>query len=65
MKVKELIEELLKFNQDANVKVTAHCKREDFTISYGYGEGEGVTKDQCSEVSLYVDSLCSNERQEK
>lgn len=64
MKVKELIDELLKFNQDAEVTVTAHCKKENFTITYGYGDGEGITKDKCSEVSIYVDRLCSNEHQD-
>ena len=72
MKVKELIKELKKFNKDAEVKIIAHCKKEDFSFAWSNECGsessssirdvknEKLTADQ---VNLYVDSLCSNEKQ--
>lgn len=60
MKNKELIAKLLDYNMDAEIKVIAHCKEEDFTLSYGGAEGE--TKKDCESVNIYVDRLCTNEK---
>jgi len=62
MKVRELIKQLETYNQEAEVDVIAHNQRCDFTIAYGsFGEGEGVTKNNTTSVSVYVDSLNNNE----
>jgi len=60
MKVKELINNLLDYNMDAEISVIVHCRQEEFTLSYGGAEGE--TKQNCKSVSLYVDRLCTNEK---
>jgi hypothetical protein len=59
MTVKDLIKKLLDYNLDAEVSVVAHHRAEEFSISYG--GGEGVTKKNCESVSFYVDRLCVNE----
>ena len=59
MKVKELIKKLLDYNMEAEVKVIAHCKEYDYSITIG--GGEGVKKHNAKEVSFYVDELCTNE----
>ena len=64
MKVKELITKLLDYNLDADVEVIAHCKSEDFSITYGGSmDGEGTPKSKTSHVGFYVDSLCHSESQ--
>ena len=63
MTVKELITKLLDYNMNAEISVVAHCKQEGFTLSYG--SSEGVTKENCDTVSIYVDRLCTNERTEE
>ena len=60
MKVKEIVGKLKEYNQEAEISVIAHCQKYNFTLSYG--DSEGVTKDNCNTVSLYVDKLCNNER---
>ncbi|MFA5434173.1 MAG: hypothetical protein WC319_15115 [Candidatus Paceibacterota bacterium] len=60
MTVKELITKLLNYNMNAEISVVAHCKQEEFTLSYG--SSEGVTKENCDTVSIYVDRLCTNEQ---
>jgi hypothetical protein len=60
MKIRELIKQLETYNQEAKVDVIAHNQRCDFTITYG-GDGEGVTKNNTTSVSVYVDSLNNNE----
>ena len=60
MKVKDLIKKLLDYNLDAEISVVAHCREEEFSIAYG--GAEGVTKENCDTVSLYVDRLCTNEK---
>lgn len=60
MKVKHLIKELLEYNLDAEISVVAHCKKEEFTITYG--NSEGCTKQNCDSVSFYLDRLCTNEQ---
>ena len=64
MTVEQLINKLHGFNPDAEVKVIAHCKVEDFTLVWGgEDEGEGGTKLNTSQVSFYVDRLCGNDQQ--
>ena len=60
MTVKELIKKLLDYNMEADVKVTAHCKDYDYSITIG--GSEGVEKHNTEEVSFYVDELCSDEQ---
>ena len=60
MIVKELITKLLDYNMNAEISVVAHCRKEEFTLSYG--SSEGATKENCDTVSLYVDRLCINEQ---
>ena len=59
MKVKELIQQLETYNQEAEVDVIAHNQPHGFTIAYG--DEEGVTKNNTTIVSFYVDSLNNNE----
>lgn len=59
MKNKELIKKLKEYNEDAEVKVVAHCK--SFPFSLSYGSSEGVTKKNCDSISFYVDELCTSE----
>lgn len=61
MKINELIQKLNEYNQDADISVIAHCKEYPFTLSFGGAEGE--TKDKTNSVHLYVDELCTNEKQ--
>lgn len=61
MTVKDLIERLEEYNPDAEIRVVAHCLPHDFSLAYG--SSEGVTKETAESVSLYVDSLCTNETQ--
>ena len=60
MTVKELITKLLDYNMNAEISIVAHCRKEEFTLSYG--SSEGATKENCDTVSLYVDRLCTNEQ---
>ena len=60
MTVKELITKLLDYNINAEILVVAHCRQEEFTLSYG--SSENVTKENCDTVSIYVDRLCTNEQ---
>lgn len=62
MKVKDLIRELLTFNLEAETNVVAHCKSYNYSLSCG--GGDGCTKENCKDVSFYVDELCTNENQE-
>ena len=52
MKVKELIKELKKFNQDADVWVSVSGRLKELSISWGYAED--CTKENCREV--YIDA---------
>ena len=60
MIVKDLITKLLDYNMNAEISVVAHCRQEEFTLSCG--SSEGVTKENCDTVSIYVDRLCTNEQ---
>lgn len=67
MTIKELITKLLEYNMNADVHVIAHCQQEDFTITYSYfGQYTDyklseTDKKRCSDVSFYVDRLCTND----
>lgn len=61
MRIKDLIEKLNEYNQDAEISVIAHCKEFPFTLSFGGAEGE--TKISTTSVHFYVDELCTNETQ--
>lgn len=60
MKVRELIKELEEYNPEAETSVVVHNVLEEFSICYC--GPEGVTKENCEDVSFYVDRLCSNEK---
>lgn len=60
MKVKDLIKELLEFNQEAEISVVSHNCPESFTLTWGWREGS--TKKSCTCVGLYVDRICNEER---
>ena len=55
MKVKDLIEKLEQYNQEADVFVNSNYKHIGFTLAYG--GGEGVEKENCEFVSIYSDNL--------
>jgi hypothetical protein len=57
MKVKDLIEELKQYNQDADVFVISNYRDIGFTLAYG--SSEGVVKENCETVSFYPDDLGS------
>lgn len=59
MKVKEIIELLLEFDQEAEFGVVAQNKKHDFIITFG--SSEGVTRKSCEEVNLYINEMNSNE----
>ena len=63
MRVKELIEKLQKYNQDAEINVVVHNKKEKFSLTWS--GSEGTTKEKATSVSFYVDRLCDNETQGK
>lgn len=60
MKVKDLIKELLEFNQEAEISVIVYNCLESFTLTWG--DSEGSTKKSCTSVGLYVDRFCDEER---
>jgi hypothetical protein len=55
MKLKDLMAQLQKYNQEAEVSVIAHNQCEDFSLVCG--NSEGVTEATCENVSFYVDRL--------
>jgi len=59
MKVRDVIKQLLDHNLDAEIGVIVHNKKEEFTLSFG--GGDGATKESAGEVSFYVDSLNNQE----
>lgn len=60
MIVKELIKELGKYNQEAELDVVVFCEKHNFTLSWS--GGEGVSKANAESVSFYVDDMCDKER---
>jgi hypothetical protein len=59
MKVKELVIKLSKYNQDAEFNIIVFNRVEEFTITFS-GK-DGCNKNNCNEVSLYLDDLCGQE----
>lgn len=59
MKLRDLMQQLGLYNQDADVAVVVHNRRESFSISFG--DSEGVTKETCNTVGFYVDALNGQE----
>ena len=55
MKVKDLIEQLKYYNQDADVFLNSNYKHIGFTLAFG--GGDGVEKENCETVSIYPDDL--------
>ena len=55
MKVKDLIEQLKNYNQDADVFLNSNYKHIGFTLAFG--GGDGVEKENCETVSIYPDDL--------
>jgi hypothetical protein len=55
MKVKDLIEQLKHYNEDADVFVNYNYKHIGFTLAFG--GGDGVKKKNCETVSIYPDNL--------
>lgn len=56
MKVKELIEKLNEYNQNADVKICVNSMPQEFRICYG--GSESCTKSSCHEVSFMVGVTC-------
>lgn len=59
MKVKELIEKLGEYNQNANVEFLVNGMPQEFEICYG--GSEGCTKSTCDEVVFMVGTNCDEE----
>jgi serine protease inhibitor len=55
MKVKDLIKQLKKYNQEADVFVNSNYSHIGFTLAYG--GGDGVEKEKCETVSIYPNNL--------
>ena len=55
MKLRDLLEQLHQYNQEADVAVIVHNKREEFSVSFG--SSDGCTKETCDNVGFYVDYL--------
>lgn len=56
MKVKELIEKLNEYNQNANVEICVNGRPQEFEICYG--GSEGCTKSSCDEVVFMIGTDC-------
>ena len=52
MKLRDLMQQLGLYNQDADVAVVVHNRRESFSISFG--DSEGVTKETCNTVGFML-----------
>jgi hypothetical protein len=64
MKVKDLIEQLKYYNQDAGVFLNSNYKHIGFTLAFG--GGDGVEKGNCETVSIYPDDLgCESSQTER
>ena len=64
MKVKDLIEQLKYYNQDADVYLNSSYKHIGFTLAFG--GGDGVEKENCETVSIYPDDLgCESSQTER
>lgn len=58
MTVRELIDELKKFNQDAHVSIGDNFDNE---LDISWGGSDGCTKENCEEVSFDVKGKMNNE----
>ena len=58
MKVKELIEKLKEYNQEANFCVVVNNYPKDFKICYG--TSEGCTKENCDSVDIMINCESEN-----
>ena len=56
MKVKDLIEKLNEYNQDAYVEICVNGMPQEFEICYG--DSEGCTKSSCNCVAFMVGVAC-------
>lgn len=59
MQVKELINKLLDYNMEAEVKVVANHNKYDYSIAFG-GK-EGIEEHNAKEVFFYVVEIGTNE----
>ena len=59
MKIKELRDILKEYNQEAEVDVIAHNKKQEFSLCWG--GGDGCSREDADEVSFYCDGLNNNE----
>ena len=59
IKIKEIIQKLSEYNQEAEFRVIAHNKVEPFTFSFG--GWNGCNKSNCEEVNLFLDKICISE----
>jgi len=59
-KVREVIEELGKYNPEADVGVLAMNRSHDFSLSCG--GSDGCTKENCDNVFFDVDALNQSEK---
>lgn len=63
MKIKELIEKLVKFHPESNISIIANNKEEKFSLSWGGGyDGLEDLYHPSINVHLYVDRLNTNEQ---
>ena len=61
MKLKNLMEQLRGYNQEAEVSVVVDNQSENFSLAFG--NSEGVTKETCETISFYVDGLNDDEQE--
>jgi len=61
-KLRELMEQLREYNQEAEVSAVVANQRVDFSLTFG--NSEGTTKANCKTVSLYIDKLNGNDEDE-
>ena len=57
MKVKELIEKLGEYNQNANVEIWVNGLFQEFELCYGCSEG--CAKSTCEDVVFAIGTACS------
>ncbi|MDC7248637.1 MAG: hypothetical protein PQJ49_01805 [Sphaerochaetaceae bacterium] len=57
--VQDLIDELVKYNPDAKVKVITNHQPHNFELTFG--SSEGVTKETCEVVGIYVEQTNKTE----
>ena len=60
MKVKDLIEKLKEYNENAEIEVIVDNYPAKFSLCYG--GSDGGTKENCDTVDFYVEDYCTNEK---